>query len=35
MAFTYKLEQKDGTPADPPTVRTAAPTRWAATGASA
>jgi hypothetical protein len=27
MTFTYKLEQKDGTPADPPTVRTAAPTR--------
>jgi hypothetical protein len=27
MTFTYQLEQKDGTPADPPTVRTAAPTR--------
>ena len=27
MTFTYKLEQEDGTPADPPTVRTAAPTR--------
>jgi hypothetical protein len=27
MTFSYKLEQKDGTPADPPAVRTAAPTR--------
>jgi hypothetical protein len=27
MTFTYKLELQDGTPADPPTVRTAAPTR--------
>ncbi len=27
MTFTYKLEQEDGTPADPPTLRTAAPTR--------
>src|SRR5215204_109222 len=27
MAFTYKLEQQDGTPADPPTLRTAVPTR--------
>jgi hypothetical protein len=26
MAFTYKLEQEDGTPADPPTFRTAVPT---------
>jgi hypothetical protein len=26
MAFAYKLEHKDGTLADPPTVRTAAPT---------
>ena len=26
MAFTYKLEQQDGTPADPPTLRTAVPT---------
>jgi hypothetical protein len=25
MTFTYKLEQADGTPADPPTVRTAVP----------
>lgn len=27
MTFSYKLEQQDGTPADPPTIRTAAPTR--------
>jgi hypothetical protein len=27
MAFTYKLERQDGTAADPPTFRTAAPTR--------
>jgi hypothetical protein len=26
MAFTYKLEFEDGTPADPPTFRTAVPT---------
>ena len=26
MAFTYKLEHEDGTPADPPTFRTAVPT---------
>jgi hypothetical protein len=26
MAFTYKLEQEDGTPADPPTFQTAVPT---------
>jgi hypothetical protein len=26
MAFTYKLEQENGTPADPPTLRTAVPT---------
>jgi hypothetical protein len=26
MTFTYKLEQKDGTPADLPTNRTAVPT---------
>jgi hypothetical protein len=26
MAFTYKLEQGDGTPADPPTLHTAVPT---------
>jgi hypothetical protein len=25
MAFTYKLEQQDGTPADPPTLKTAVP----------
>jgi hypothetical protein len=25
MTFTYRLEQVDGTPADPPTVRTAVP----------
>jgi hypothetical protein len=29
MAFTYRLEQEDGTPADPPTFRTAVPT-WRA-----
>jgi hypothetical protein len=27
--FTYKLEQEDGTPADPPTLRTAVP-NWSA-----
>jgi hypothetical protein len=26
MAFTYKLEQEDGTPADPPVLHTAVPT---------
>jgi hypothetical protein len=26
MAFTYKLEHEDGTPADPPTFHTAVPT---------
>jgi hypothetical protein len=26
MAFVYKLEKEDGTPADPPTFRTAVPT---------
>ena len=26
MAFTYKLEHADGTPADPPTFRAATPT---------
>jgi hypothetical protein len=26
MAFTYRLEREDGTPADPPTLDTAAPT---------
>jgi hypothetical protein len=31
MAFTYTLEQEDGTPADPPTLRTAVPT-WNAGG---
>jgi hypothetical protein len=25
MTFTYRLERADGTPADPPTVRTAVP----------
>jgi hypothetical protein len=25
MTFTYKLEQADGTPADPPTIRSAVP----------
>jgi hypothetical protein len=25
-AFTYKLEHEDGTPADPPVLRTAVPT---------
>jgi hypothetical protein len=25
MAFTYKLEHEDGTPAGPPTLRTAVP----------
>jgi hypothetical protein len=29
MAFTYKLVQEDGTPADPPTLATAVPT-WRA-----
>jgi hypothetical protein len=27
MAFTYKLELRNGSPSDPPTLRTAAPTR--------
>jgi hypothetical protein len=26
MAFTYKLQLEDGTPADPPTLSTAVPT---------
>ena len=26
MAFTFKLVQEDGTPADPPTLETAVPT---------
>lgn len=26
MSFTYRLEQEDGTPADPPVLRTAVPT---------
>jgi hypothetical protein len=26
MAFTFKLEHVDGTPADPPTLRSAVPT---------
>jgi hypothetical protein len=25
MAFTYRLEKEDGTPADPPTFKTAVP----------
>jgi hypothetical protein len=29
MAFTYRLELEDGTPADPPTLETAEPT-WRA-----
>jgi hypothetical protein len=29
MAFTYKLEKEDGTPADPPVLQTAVPT-WQA-----
>ena len=29
MAFVYRLEHEDGTPADPPTLRTAVPT-WRA-----
>jgi hypothetical protein len=28
-AFTFKLEHEDGTPADPPTLRTAVP-NWCA-----
>jgi hypothetical protein len=32
MAFTFKLEQGDGTPADPPVLHTAVPT-WQAGGA--
>jgi hypothetical protein len=28
MAFTFKLEHEDGTPADPPTLHTAVP-NWA------
>jgi hypothetical protein len=28
MAFTFKLEHPDGTPADPPTLRSAVP-NWA------
>lgn len=27
MTFNYRLEREDGTPADPPTLRTAAATR--------
>ena len=27
MPMSYKLEREDGTPAEPPTIRTAAPTR--------
>ena len=29
MAFTFKLEQEDGTPADPPVLQTAVP-NWSA-----
>lgn len=29
MAFAFKLEHQDGTPADPPTLQTAVP-NWAA-----
>jgi hypothetical protein len=29
MAFTFRLEQEDGTPADPPVLRTAVP-NWQA-----
>jgi hypothetical protein len=29
MAFTYRLEKEDGTPADPPVLHTAVPT-WQA-----
>lgn len=29
MAFTFRLEQKDGTPADPPVLHTAGP-NWEA-----
>jgi hypothetical protein len=29
MAFTFKLEHEDGTPADPPTLQTAVP-NWQA-----
>jgi hypothetical protein len=29
LAFTYRLEQEDGTPADPPVLHTAVPT-WQA-----
>lgn len=28
MAFTYKLEHEDGTPADPPTFRSAPGVSW-------
>lgn len=28
MAFTYKLEHEDGTPADPPTMRSAPGVSW-------
>jgi hypothetical protein len=30
MVFTYKLELEDGTPADPPTIRSAAGVTWSA-----
>jgi hypothetical protein len=28
MAFMYKLEREDGTPADPPTIRSAPGAMW-------
>jgi hypothetical protein len=28
MVFTYKLEHQDGTPADPPSMRSAAGVTW-------
>jgi hypothetical protein len=30
MTFTFKLEYEDGTPADPPTIRSAAGVTWSA-----
>jgi hypothetical protein len=32
MAFTYKLEHEDGTPADPPSFRSAPGVAWKAGG---
>jgi hypothetical protein len=31
MTFTFRLEQQDGTPADPPTLRSAVP-NWPSAG---